>query len=1687
MNSKHRGARIKRFGKSSRLRLFTLESRDLPHGGFFEAEELMIGPVADLSAVASRAPGPDDHDHGHDVGELKADPNEQAMGPFINPALGSGGFQLLDGGNTGAVYSPAAITYTTSANGLPQLNSAPLSPTAIYLDFDGDGTNLPYDNDGDNTTFSLAEQQTIVEAWRQIAIYYSMFDVNVTTVKPVSIPMCWQLISNSISGGYAYVGAFPNSIPRGFNQSADARTRVSGIAHEIGHNFALSHQSDYNTLGVKTAEYSSGYTLHGPIMGVDYAQLVHKFTIGHPSYSNSSLQEDLLAIANEIKPYQGVGGDGFRPDDVGNTVATSLSMLQADGYFSGWGIIERPTDIDSFSFTSTGGLYGIYGNPNTPSSLDAKMEIYDAAGVRLATVDHVSNNEANVVMNLPAGTYYVLMTGHDDYADLGAYQISVRPLPDGWSSQDIGTLVTGGYAGVDPANGTWRVGGSGSDIGGTSDSFRFAYIPLTGNGSVTAQVTFVENTNSSAKAGVMIRETLANTSKNAFMYLTPTTASFQYRTTTSGSTTTDGASGTAPYWVRITRTGNTIVGQRSADNLNWSTVSTQTISMASQVYIGLAVTSRNNTHYNQVNDATFSNVSTTGTTGATPPSFNALPAPTGLALSLGTGTAIVANWTAVPGATGYEIYRSDDGVNWGTAVGTTSAGTTTYTNTGLTGGRRHFYRIQALDGSTRSVPSATVSAFNRPSAVTNFSVSSISTSQLVLNWRETNGETGYRIERSTDGGTNWSTLGTVGKNVPSYFNSGLGYATTYSYRVTPTFTDGDGPVSPVITTSTRLNPVTGLAITSLTSTQIDLNWSAVTGATGYRIERSSDGTTYSTLTTVTTPGYSNTGLSPLNEYYYRVAATNQYSESTTYPIVFAATPPSTPLPAPWIAADVGPVGGKGAAGLNGSTFTAIGAGGSIGGTSDTFHFVYQPLAGDSTVTARVASVENANAESFAGIMIRESVATNARSFFLGISPTATTGIRWLTRTASGGSSTVTSVANVAIPEWVRLTRNGATILAERSDDGTTWTAVGSVTTSMGVNVLAGLAVVSGDNSKLNTSTFNNVTVLQANLPPAVLQSTPTGTVAGPVNAVDLLFTRSMDTTSFSVANDVASFTGPAGNLIGQITGFSWPNSSTLRVNVASQSLPGSYSMVFGAQILSATGQPLDQDGDNNAGETVQDRFTASWAIGASSDGFGYSYQPTLFDSNLNLVPGTTDVNSISSLTNTDDFADTINLGTNRFRFYGVEYTGLNQLFVSTNGIVSFGSSTTDYTNLDLTGTPAQQTIAALWDDLVTNRNTTTNDEVLYQFQDITGDSTPDRLVINWRNVHYWQQAYTSGDDGITFQMVLELNTGARSGDIILNYIDLDETGSGSLNAGASATVGIKDVGTQGSNRRLISQNGSGNALVGNGKAVRIFVNRPPMADAGGPYTLTANDTVVLNGLNSVDPDQSSASLNYLWDLDGDGAFGETGISALNGDELGATPTFKSVGMTNPASIALRVIDEFGRQSDDTATINPRPIRVTSVKVNDGLSQRSHVSQLTLTFERPVVLPPNPDTAFTITSGTTTIPFTISVTQSTQTSALLTFASLPDGLYALTVDSDQVSDNFGQAIDGDADGIAGGDYVFNFHRLFGDGDGDRDVDSDDFSAFRNAFGLTSFIFDFTGDYYVGAEDFQAFRERFGTSI
>lgn len=91
----------------------------------------------------------------------------------------------------------------------------------------------------------------------------------------------------------------------------------------------------------------------------------------------------------------------------------------------------------------------------------------------------------------------------------------------------------------------------------------------------------------------MIHETLAASSPHALAVVTPSNGIlFQHRGATNGTSENTTASGlAAPHWVRVTRVGDVFTAYRSSDGTTWTSIGSQTITMATDVQIGLAVTS----------------------------------------------------------------------------------------------------------------------------------------------------------------------------------------------------------------------------------------------------------------------------------------------------------------------------------------------------------------------------------------------------------------------------------------------------------------------------------------------------------------------------------------------------------------------------------------------------------------------------------------------------------------------------------------------------------------------------------------------------------------------------------------------------------------------------------------------------------------------------------------------------------------------------------------------------------------------------------------------------------------------------------------------------------------------------------------------------------------------------------------
>jgi regulation of enolase protein 1 (concanavalin A-like superfamily) len=180
------------------------------------------------------------------------------------------------------------------------------------------------------------------------------------------------------------------------------------------------------------------------------------------------------------------------------------------------------------------------------------------------------------------------------------------------------------------------------------------------------------------------------------------------------------------------------------------------------------------------------------------------------------------------------------------------------------------------------------------------------------------------------------------------------------------------------------------------------------------------------------------------------------------------------LPASWQTQDIGAVGVAGNASFASGTYSLNGAGADIWGTADALRYAYTTLNSDGQVTARVATEQNVNVWTKAGVMIRDSVAPGSAQALMLVSPGK--GNAFQRRVATNGVSTHTAGALATAPYWVRLTRVGDAITASQSADGTTWTVVGTDTMALAQTVLIGLAVSSHSTTAAATATFDNVVI-----------------------------------------------------------------------------------------------------------------------------------------------------------------------------------------------------------------------------------------------------------------------------------------------------------------------------------------------------------------------------------------------------------------------------------------------------------------------------------------------------------------------------------------------------------------------------------------------------------------------------------
>ncbi len=318
---------------------------------------------------------------------------------------------------------------------------------------------------------------------------------------------------------------------------------------------------------------------------------------------------------------------------------------------------------------------------------------------------------------------------------------------------------------------------------------------------------------------------------------------------------------------------------------------------------------------NSTGTGAVSNVSSARTDALTTPD-----APTGLTATATGRTTIYLSWTAPSASggaiiTGYKIEVSaDEGSTWMDLVENTDSRVTVYTHAGLDASTTRHYQVSAINsagtGISSNIDSATTNGLTVPDAPTSFTASSSGQTTINLSWNppSNNGGatiTGYHIEVSADGTTNWTDLvANTASTATIYAHTGLTASTTRSYRVSAINAVGIGGPSAISTVTTDAETITlpdapvSLTATASGQSTILLSWDAPSNnggsvVSGYTIEVSPNGSSNWTDLVSNTRSrsttYSHENLAPNTTNYYRISAINSVGTGPASLIAGATT------------------------------------------------------------------------------------------------------------------------------------------------------------------------------------------------------------------------------------------------------------------------------------------------------------------------------------------------------------------------------------------------------------------------------------------------------------------------------------------------------------------------------------------------------------------------------------------------------------------------------------------------------------------------------------------------------------------------------------------------------------------------------------------------------------------------------
>jgi fibronectin type 3 domain-containing protein len=506
------------------------------------------------------------------------------------------------------------------------------------------------------------------------------------------------------------------------------------------------------------------------------------------------------------------------------------------------------------------------------------------------------------------------------------------------------------------------------------------------------------------------------------------------------------------------------------------------------------------------------NVTTTACSDTTPPSV-----PTGLAGSATTCTNVNVHWNASTdtggsGLKGYNLYRN------GSLVTLVLAPTTSYTDSGLSGGTTNSYKVSAIDNANnQSAQSSAISVTTPacpdttpPSVPSGLTVTATTCSNATLRWNAStdtggSGLKGYNLYR------NGTFVVQVLAPTTNATDSGLSASTIYTYTVSAVDNAGNASAqsssanatTPACPDTTPPSVPSGLTVTATTCSNATLRWNASTdtggsGMKGYNLYRNG---TFIVQVLAPATNATDSGLSASATYTYTASAVdnagNASAQSTSVNATTTACPDTTPPSVP--SGVAGSATSCTNVNLHWNPSTDTGGSGLMGyNVYRNGAFIVQVLAPATNLTDTglsgatsygymVSAVDNANNQSAQTATVN--VTTPSCPCSYQASPTS------ISYSASGGNGTITVTATTNCV-WT-ATSNVPWITITSGARGTNNGSVGySVAVNSGSSALTGTMTVAGQTVTITEGGSGGVD----STPPSISISTPVSgtTVSGAV-------------------------------------------------------------------------------------------------------------------------------------------------------------------------------------------------------------------------------------------------------------------------------------------------------------------------------------------------------------------------------------------------------------------------------------------------------------------------------------------------------------------------------------------------------------------------------------------------------------